>query len=66
MRAQRNIDITADNMQALGVKKDTDGMYRCYGRFTEEYPVFIPRDGRTFDKTLSPEMFTWWCQHDHE
>ena len=19
-------------------------MYRCYGRFTEEYPVFIPRD----------------------
>ena len=45
MRAQRNIDLTADNMQALGVKKDTDGMYRCYGRFTEEYPVFIPRDG---------------------
>ena len=31
-------------MQTLGVKKDADGMYRCYGRFAEEYPVFIPRD----------------------
>ena len=44
LRAQRNIDLTADNMQALGVKKDADGMYRWDGRFAEEYPVFIPRD----------------------
>ena len=44
LRAQRNIDLTADNMQALGVKTDTDGMYRCYGRSTKEYPVYVPRD----------------------
>ena len=44
LRAQRNIDLTADKIQAPGFKKDTDGMYRCYGRLAEEYPVFIPRD----------------------
>ena len=39
-------------MQALGVKKDTDGMYQCYGRFAEKYPVFIPRDSELTEPLL--------------
>ena len=69
MRAQGNIDLTADNMQALGVKKDADGMYRCYGRFAEEYPVFIPRDSELTEPLIRhyhQKCLHWWHQHDHE
>ena len=48
-------------MQTLGVKKGTDGMYRCYGRFAEEYPVFIPLDSELTEPSI--RHYHWKCLH---
>ena len=40
-RTQKEVDPTADNIQALGVKKDHEGIYKCCGHIADEYPIFI-------------------------
>ena len=59
LRAPKEVHPMADDVESLGLKKENQGIYRCYGRIADEYPIFIPKDSdycRMFDRTLSPEM----------
>ena len=44
LRAQKGVDPMADDIESLGVKKDDQGIYRCYRQIADEYPIFIPKN----------------------
>ena len=49
---QKEVDPTADDIESLGLKKDSQGIYRSYGQISDEYPVFIPKDSDIVERLI--------------
>ena len=52
LRAQKGVDPTADDVESPGLKKDDQGIYRCYGQVADEYPIFIPKDNDILERLI--------------